>query len=381
MTYAEACAILEARGSYTEQEKTILYTHYLVARGDFNGLVDFLAAFSDEERAAIVNATLYNTYWGNTLHTCAYWNTGDNALAIYRYLDAAGARPVLDYYDDYPWNTTGIVYACPIRGLNIAHDHDRDNDEFAETHADIERYFVAAGAGAGARVPADLPLWPGAGAAGAAGAAGGAGAGARLPLWPGAGAGVQTNFWRHTLSGSVAHCPLAASCPLHVQRGPIPYTRNSNGHYSSFAPACNGCVVGGFERGEATVAETVREETVNLLNAWSSAYTATTGSEASAIAERLQTALNHLRTLSGIIVTPIDLAERALELHAAALALDAAINASETCPLAHARLIDIHRDAFLVIGDRVAVGNVYGFPLTGAALDKAVALRMPFMTG
>lgn len=358
MTFAEASAILEARGPYSEQEKAILYTHYLVARGDFGGLVDYLSAFSDAERATIVDAQLYDTYWGNTLHTCAYWNTGDNALAIYRYLDAAGAQPILDYYDDYPWNVGGVVYACPIRGMNIALDHDRDDDEFAETHADIERLFVAAGAGAGARVPppvpavpavpADLPLWPGAGAAGGAGA---------------------------------AACPPVESCPLHVQRGPVPYTRNSEGRYGSFTPACNGCAIGARECVETEIADTVRMESANLINIWSSAYSATTAAEASAVAERLQTALNHLRSLSGILVTPADYAERTLQLHAAALALDAAINADEPCPLAHALLIDIHRDAFLAIGDHVSLGDVYGFPIADAALDKAMALREPFMTG
>lgn len=155
------------RPEHSAEENDITYTHYLVARGNFDDLVSFLDGLYPEYRGALVNRVTYDTYWGNTLNTCLYWNTGYTALNIYRYLTSNGARPTRDHYDEYPWETSGSLYVCPLRGRNVRDGYYRDNDEFASTYAEIQRYFphpvvpLAAAAGAeeplgGAGVASDL---------------------------------------------------------------------------------------------------------------------------------------------------------------------------------------------------------------------------------
>ncbi len=137
------------------EEEATLFAHYLVARGDFQGLVTYLDAWEPEARARIVDTPHYETYFGNTLHTCAYWNTGHDALAIYRYLVSCGATVFKDYYDNYPWQVDGVMWPCPVRGYRIGQRR-ASAPEFAETQAEIERYFglpTGAGATAGAVSP------------------------------------------------------------------------------------------------------------------------------------------------------------------------------------------------------------------------------------
>jgi hypothetical protein len=129
------------RPAHSAEENDITYTHYLVARGIFDDLVSFLDRFDPEYRGALVNRVTYDTYWGNSLNTCLYWNTGTGALNIYRYLVTAGAVPTRDHYEQYPWEAEGQVYICPLRGRNIREGFDRDQAEFESTYADIQRYF------------------------------------------------------------------------------------------------------------------------------------------------------------------------------------------------------------------------------------------------
>jgi hypothetical protein len=146
----DALNILCERGCVPagSEESATLYTHYLVARGDFVQLTTYLDSWDPEARARIVNTPHYETYFGNTLHTCAYWNTGHNALAIYRYLVANGATPMLDHYDEYPWQMNGSLWICPVRGYRIGQRR-ASAPEFTETLAEIERHFgLPAGAGA-----------------------------------------------------------------------------------------------------------------------------------------------------------------------------------------------------------------------------------------
>jgi hypothetical protein len=139
---SEVHRILRERGmALSELEQDILYTHYLVARGDFSALVDYLDSLDADTRRTMVNTPLYDTYMGTTLHTCAYWNTGLTALAIYRYLVGAGATPLRDSYNDLPWEVRGSRWICPVRGFAVSTDR-RQDVEFAWTHEEIERYFA-----------------------------------------------------------------------------------------------------------------------------------------------------------------------------------------------------------------------------------------------
>jgi hypothetical protein len=125
----------------TRHERLAIYLHYLVARGIVQEVLDYLEGFDTAERRELVNATLYQTYFGNALHTCAYWNPTYDGLVIYRHLIEAGAVPVRDYYDNYPWEVDGTVYVCPVRGKNVSDGDERHPDEFTQYHADIRRLF------------------------------------------------------------------------------------------------------------------------------------------------------------------------------------------------------------------------------------------------
>jgi len=142
LTVEVALGHLRNRGVHMDnaEEEATLFAHYLVARGDFQGLVSYLDAWEPEARARIVDTPHYETYFGNTLHTCAYWNTGHDALAIYRYLVSCGATAFKDYYHNYPWQVDGVMWPCPVRGYRVGNRH-AGAEEFAETQAEIERYF------------------------------------------------------------------------------------------------------------------------------------------------------------------------------------------------------------------------------------------------
>jgi len=328
LTFDQADAILSSHGHYSEHEKMVLYTHYIVARGDIDDLVDYLNRFNEEERRAIVDDSLYDTYYGNTLHTCAYWNTGDKALTIYRYLHTAGARPLRDYYEQFPWEVEGVVYVCPIRGCNVADGADRNNDEFSETQADIFRYF-------GDAEPA-RPITP-----------------IAPPPEP-----VVWSWGPSTvaMAGAGVECP-SVSCPLH--RPGSPYSRNSDGVYGSHAPGCNGCPRGTADIAEGRMADSIRRQTRLLLIHWTTRYDATSAAEAAVMAQDLEATINELSRLTRVIVTPQDYARRVLVMHAAATALDSAIK-SDAC-YERTDLIRARLDTFLSLGDRRVLGNVDGY--------------------
>jgi hypothetical protein len=283
-------------GVETDFARTVVYTHYLVARGDFNALVDFLDAKSADERDRIVNHAVYETYWGNVLHTCLYWNTGTGALNIYRYLVGCGARAVHDYYEQYPWEQDGSHYICPLRGFDVATDFHREPAEFAQTYADVQRFFGPAG-GAGAETIVDFippPIAP-------------------VPF-----------SWSEAVSTSpAAHDERRALCPLH--RPNSIYTRNSEGYYGSFTPACNGCAVGAQEEQEQVVTDSIRTRTVELRVLWLTRYDEEATIDATSIAEALEADIVTLEGMTTVVVTPIDYARRVLTAHRAALDLHGAL--------------------------------------------------------
>lgn len=204
--FAEVDALLNARGDYDEATKRILYAHYLVARGDFNGLVDYLSEFDPVQAAAIVNDSVYETYFGNTLNTCAYWNTGHEALALYRLLTAMGARAYRDYYGDLPWTVNGGSYVCPLRGVNVSPGYERDPHEFEITHSEIKALFS---------IPDPVLVIP-----------------------------AMTPGWSSEYADSTD--PIVLACPRHCPGAP--YNIRECEYYGTAIPDCNGCSRGAFDR-------------------------------------------------------------------------------------------------------------------------------------
>lgn len=286
--------MLDARGEFTDREKAVLYAHYLIARGDAPSLFDFVDGFAIAERAEIVNAKPHDAYYGNTLHTAAYWNTGETALNIVRFLLNAGATACHNYYEHYPWEDTGVAYVCPVRFENIAPDCDRDPSEFTETYAAMRRYFPDI-------IPDEAPV----------------------VTWTSAAVSVTPTEVD----------PLIATCILH--RPSSLYTRNSEGYYGMYVPMCNGCSRGAQEAEESAAADAVRGLTYELQNVWMVAYNNGTSGAASEIAEHLIAATNRLDTISGIISSPQQYAARVLDAHRAAVALSAALGTLSTADETH----------------------------------------------
>jgi hypothetical protein len=125
LPYISSAVVMTAPGDLHTLRVT--YLHHLVARGDLADLQTFVGGLEEEDARILVNATLMETYWGNTLHTAAYWNTGETLMSIAAYLVSKGAVFELDYYESYPWSTTGTIYVSPFTNASIG---DRNPAEF-----------------------------------------------------------------------------------------------------------------------------------------------------------------------------------------------------------------------------------------------------------
>ena len=116
----------------------VTYLHHLVARGDLADLQTFVGGLEEEDARILVNATLMETYWGNALHTAAYWNTGETLMNIAAYLVSKGATFELDYYESYPWSVSGGIYVSPFTNANVGN---RDPAEFEESHTALRLLY------------------------------------------------------------------------------------------------------------------------------------------------------------------------------------------------------------------------------------------------
>lgn len=96
------------------------------------------------------------------------------------------------------------------------------------------------------------------------------------------------------------------TCPLH---GPdSPYTRNTLGYYSSYAPLCcgptGGCLIGLREAIETALGDQIMEDVALLRGNPTDA----------AIRTRLRQNYNRLRTMTTVLATPLSEARRILQL-------------------------------------------------------------------
>ncbi len=111
--------------------KKVKYLHYLIARGRLDDLRAHLDPMTETDSRDLVDATLMETYYGNTLHTALFWNTGDDAVAIFTYLISRGATIQKNYYEEYPWEQKGKLYSCSLNSeMTVGR---RNEDEFEET--------------------------------------------------------------------------------------------------------------------------------------------------------------------------------------------------------------------------------------------------------
>lgn len=314
---------MEADQSFTEFERSVIYTHYLVARGDFEGLVEFLSSKSGDVRCDIVNHTMHHTWYGNTLNTCTYWNTGLNALTIYRYLVENGARAATDYYGNFPWSVSGGVFICPLRGTNIAPGFNRNREEFITTYDEVHRYF---GPGSVDVPPQVTPSSP-------------------TLSW-------TVNVDNVPPTEPLPVDPVVADCRLH-RPGSL-YTRNSDGHYGSYAPPCNGCSVGRRQNEEYAVVERLRSHTYELQQLWATQYNEETAIQAQNIAGMLSAAITELESMTTAVITPLEYARRTLELHESALRLHTALTGARALESAFDSLRTQIRESRIMGRDTIA---------------------------
>lgn len=293
---------LDTRGNacgWSHFERMVIYTHFLVARGKFVDIVEFLDAMPEDMRRRVVNHAMYHTWWGNTLNMCLYWNTGHDALGIYRYLVNCGAVAIRDYYGQYPWDQGGSRYICPLRYTDVTPGHWRNPEEFAETCADVLRFFgPEENAGIAHILPSGTPF---------------------------SRSRSTTMVSTMTTDSSAELSPddRVITCRLHCPSSR--YTRNSAGYYGSYAPDCNGCAVGLLEAEEQVIADRIRSNTNDLYELWTTQYNDASIAEAQRICDMLVRDIEILESMTTVVVTPNDYARRMLTLHDMAMNLHHAL--------------------------------------------------------
>lgn len=180
------------------RDTQVRYVNYLVARGNIDEVRAYLDTLTEETQRDIVDSTHYNTYYGNTLNTCAYWMTGESAIEMFRMLVERGATAIWDHYGDLPWEVGGVMWISSI-GNEIT-PCERNPDEFLDTHYILFNRFHHL-------VPGCFPPQP-----------------------------------PRVREPNLNPESLVEQCSLHNSRSM--YTPNTSGYYSMYAPPCNGCIIG-----------------------------------------------------------------------------------------------------------------------------------------
>ena len=168
--------------------------------------------------------------------------------------------------------------------------------------------------------------------------------------------------------------PLRTTCRLHGPRSL--YTRNSEGHYSTFSPICNGCSVGAHETQEHAAADRVRDLHAELRTVWSTEeYGRYTIASAESTATALRNAIAALDDISMVIINPQQYATRMLVAHTAATELGAALmEATVRIPTVALRLqIYAAMENLRTLGEN-AVGDPMEWPIWAAATETLAAM-------
>ena len=115
-------------------ELYMLYISNLVMRGKLEDAKNYIATLPVDFVREVVNTTSYHTYYGTVLHVLLYWNNNREALDFYKVLTSLGARPIQDYYNQLPWEQTGILYV--VDGYQT--ENNRIQEEFTWLYEQIQ---------------------------------------------------------------------------------------------------------------------------------------------------------------------------------------------------------------------------------------------------
>lgn len=116
-------------------EEYACFIDQLIQSGKTEQIYIFCNSFSNDKLRQILNATPYQMYHGNVLHSTLYSNIGNIAKELYIYFREQGALPCRDYYGTYPWEQGGILWTC-IPEKN----YERNVAEFSEIYQWAETY-------------------------------------------------------------------------------------------------------------------------------------------------------------------------------------------------------------------------------------------------
>jgi hypothetical protein len=126
---------------YSNLEKTndiddkAIFLSELIQTGNIGSVVRFCELIDSTELKQILNASPESMYFGNVLHMVLYSNIGEPAKYLYSYFRECGAIPILNYYDEYPWNQHGCVWTCIPQT-----SYTREYEEFIDTYECIQQY-------------------------------------------------------------------------------------------------------------------------------------------------------------------------------------------------------------------------------------------------
>ena len=116
-------------------EENACFIDQFIQAGKTEQIYKFCNSFDNDTLRQILNATPYQMYHGNVLHSTLYSNTGNIAKDLYIFFRDRGALPCRDYYGTYPWEQGGILWTC-IPEKN----YERNVAEFSEIYQWAENY-------------------------------------------------------------------------------------------------------------------------------------------------------------------------------------------------------------------------------------------------
>lgn len=119
---------------YSDPELQLLYIKNMLMRGKIEEAKEYIETLHPDLVRKVMNTTSYYTYYGTILHTLLYWNNDEEAVKFYKLLINLGAKPIHDYYEQYPWEQDGSLYV-----FNESDDeYERDNEEFKWIYSQIK---------------------------------------------------------------------------------------------------------------------------------------------------------------------------------------------------------------------------------------------------
>lgn len=140
LSYGQLCELLAFQGAESPADiptarSDLLHLHYLISRGDFEAVKEFLEGFNENNKCRLVNDIDFNTHMGNSLNTCAYWNTD---VEMFHYLVSCGAKPIRNYYGNLPWEMVNGINYVPIVNLPGRESLGRNIAEFTGVYTILE---------------------------------------------------------------------------------------------------------------------------------------------------------------------------------------------------------------------------------------------------